>query len=102
MIDSAGRFCTLRISKDKYSLRISKDYTIWKTNTMKDVPDVFKTGTFKVLQEVTVGREFVELSMPNHDDVVNLRSKPTSNSSWKTIKSDFQEVEKGEWKFEVE
>ena len=90
MIDSAGRFCQFRISKDKYSLRISKDYTVWKATAMKDVPDVFKTGTFKVLQEVTVGREFVELSMPHHDDVVNLRSKPTSNLSWKTIKSDYK------------
>ena len=84
MIDSAGRFCRFRISIDKYSLRTSKDYIVWKATAMQDVPDVFKTGTFKVLQEVRVGREFVELSMPNHD-VENMRSKPTSNLSWKTI-----------------
>ena len=84
MIDSAGRFCRFRISIDKYSLRTSKDYIVWKATAMQDVPDVFKTGTFKVLQEVRVGREFVELSMPNHD-VVHMRSKPTSNLSWKTI-----------------
>jgi hypothetical protein len=90
MIDSAGRFCRFRISKDKYSLRTSKDYIVWKATAMQDVPDVFKTGTFKVLEEVTVGREFVELSMPKKEDVVNLRSKPTSHLSWKTIKSDYK------------
>ena len=90
MIDSAGRFCRFRISKDKYSLRTSKDYIVWKATAMQDVPDVFKTGTFKVLQEVRVGREFVELSMPKKEDVVNLRSKPTSHLSWKTIKSDYK------------